>query len=238
MTLTHADFIERAMETHGPRYDYSSSRYVHNKEKLVIICKIHGPFVQIPSGHMRGKGCPKCGGTSKLSTDEFIKAAQMLHCGRYNYDLSDYVNAATKVKIGCKVHGIFEQRPNRHLAGEGCPKCSMSKGELKIKDCLEKLGVSHQQQVKFDSCRNKRSLPFDFMVEGRSLIEYHGEQHYELVSFSQNPVRAKMKFQQTQRHDEIKKNWCLENNIPLLIVPYWETDVSVVVKAFVVGGHK
>jgi len=33
------------------------------------------------------------------------------------------LNSATKIIIGCKQHGNFEQTPNSHLKGQGCPKC-------------------------------------------------------------------------------------------------------------------
>ncbi len=53
------DFIERAKEVHGDRYDYSKT--VHTgQDKVVIICKAHGEFVQSPPNHLNGSGCPEC----------------------------------------------------------------------------------------------------------------------------------------------------------------------------------
>ena len=58
--VTTEDFIERAREVHGDKYDYSLSEYTGNNNKLIIICPKHGPFEQIPHNHLRGHGCSRC----------------------------------------------------------------------------------------------------------------------------------------------------------------------------------
>ena len=58
--LTTEEFIAKAKAVHGDRYAYSKVKYVDNKTKVCIICKIHGEFMQPPSMHMRGHGCAKC----------------------------------------------------------------------------------------------------------------------------------------------------------------------------------
>ena len=58
--LNTETFIERAIKIHGNRYDYSKVNYIHNKTKLLIICKTHGEFLQNSCEHLKGKGCPKC----------------------------------------------------------------------------------------------------------------------------------------------------------------------------------
>jgi Zn finger protein HypA/HybF involved in hydrogenase expression len=68
----------------------------------------------------------------KVTTDEFIKKAQMIHQNpdgtpKYNYDNTIYDNAISKVEIICPKHGSFFQTPNNHLSGQGCPKCGGNK---------------------------------------------------------------------------------------------------------------
>lgn len=53
-------FIENCKKIHGNRYDYSKVDYTHNNTKVTIICHKHGEFKQRPSGHLQGKGCPRC----------------------------------------------------------------------------------------------------------------------------------------------------------------------------------
>ena len=63
-----ADFVKRAIDKHGNKYDYSKAEYKGNTEKVCIICPEHGEFWQQASSHLKGAGCPKCGfiiGSSK-----------------------------------------------------------------------------------------------------------------------------------------------------------------------------
>ena len=121
---TTKEFILEAKEIHGDKYDYSLVNYVNNSTPIKIICKEHGVFEQIPYNHLNGKGCKYCGGTAKMDTNLFIIKAKEIHGDKYDYSLVNYVNSATKVKIICKEHGIFEQTPNNHISkGYGCFKC-------------------------------------------------------------------------------------------------------------------
>lgn len=58
---TVLDFIAKAKEVHGDRYDYSKVNYVRSKDDVEIICKKHGSFYQKPNNHLMGHGCPCCG---------------------------------------------------------------------------------------------------------------------------------------------------------------------------------
>jgi hypothetical protein len=59
----------------------------------------------------------------RSNTDDFIKKAISAHGELYEYDLVDYVNNTTHIKIRCKTHGVFRQTPAAHLNGKGCPTC-------------------------------------------------------------------------------------------------------------------
>jgi len=121
--LTKEEFIKRAKLIHGDKYDYSLVEYKNNRTKVKIICPIHGVFEQRPYSHYKGCKCQKCVNNKKKSTEQFIIDAYCKHGDRYNYKLVDYKNNKTKVKIICPIHGVFEQRPNDHLNGQGCSKC-------------------------------------------------------------------------------------------------------------------
>ena len=123
--LTKEQFILRAREVHGWKYDYSKVEYVNSRTKVCIICPEHGEFWQTPIGHIHGgHGCQKCYGNYKHTTDEFIKQACKIHGDRYDYSKAEYINNHTEVCIICKEHGEFWQKPNSHLLGEGCRICS------------------------------------------------------------------------------------------------------------------
>jgi hypothetical protein len=61
---------------------------------------------------------------AKLTTEEFIVRAKAVHGNKYDYSKVEYVNNSTPVVIICPKHGVFEQRPNNHYYGNGCPKCA------------------------------------------------------------------------------------------------------------------
>ncbi|AFB83887.1 endonuclease [Vibrio phage pVp-1] len=118
-------FLLRAKEKHGSRYDYSLVEDVSNsKNRVDIICPDHGVFTQVASKHCTGRGCPKCGGSQRLSTKDFILKAVQVHADKYSYNNVVYKNNNTKVHISCPVHGDFLQTPAMHLTGQGCPKCA------------------------------------------------------------------------------------------------------------------
>jgi len=120
---TTESFIETAQAMHGDRYDYSLVAYSMNKAHVTIICSDHGPFSQIAAVHLRGNGCPECGGNQKYSTESFIKKAQALRGDRYDYSQVDYSGAHAPVTIICPDHGPFMQSPTNHFAGKGCAEC-------------------------------------------------------------------------------------------------------------------
>ena len=125
--LTVENFIKKAIKTHGDKYDYSKVIYINTLAKVKIKCIKHNYiFEQTPKHHLKGQGCPLCGKEAQLSSKEaFIKKAIKTHGDKYDYSKVNYKNALTKIKIRCIKHNyIFEQTPNKHLIGKGCPKCA------------------------------------------------------------------------------------------------------------------
>jgi hypothetical protein len=124
---TQSDFIRKAQKVHGNRYDYSTVRYVNNEIKVTIICPEHGPFEQTPYSHTcYSNGCPSCATNNRRKTkDEFVREANKIHKGAYDYSSVVYSNIHSHVTIVCSEHGPFEQTPTNHLHQQaGCPRCA------------------------------------------------------------------------------------------------------------------
>ena len=122
-------FKKEANEVHKGQYLYDKMIYVKNNIPVTITCPIHGDFLQTPSNHLMGKGCPECArkkkGERKLDTIEtFIEKAEKVHGEKYAYNKGIYVNSTTKICITCPEHGDFWQTPSNHLSGKGCPECA------------------------------------------------------------------------------------------------------------------
>lgn len=122
------EFILKAKNIHGDRYDYSKVDYIGNKDKVIIICSEHGEFHQKPNGHLLGWGCIRCGhntstNATRSNTEEFTLKARSIHGDRYDYSKVDYINSLTKITIICTTHSEFTQLPGDHLFGHGCKRC-------------------------------------------------------------------------------------------------------------------
>lgn len=128
LRLTTAEFIRRAREIHGNRYDYGSVVYSNQRSKVEIVCPDHGGWWQAPSNHLAGKGCPSCASNKKLDTHGFIEKAREVHGGVYSYEQVSYERSSRPVTIVCPSHGPFQQTPNNHLLGNGCPQCGSLRG--------------------------------------------------------------------------------------------------------------
>ena len=184
-------------------------------------------FEQRPTSHLHDKkGCNKC---RTNSTEKFVKKANEVHNGRYDYSQALYKHLKNKIKIICPVHGMFEQIPDNHLQGKGCPLCHSSKGELAIKNHLDNSNITYTLQKLFDGCKGKiRKLPFDFYLPDHNLcIEFQGIQHYEPVHY----WGGEDVFKRNQLNDSIKRQFCISNNIKLLEIPYTKDPVEMLKNA-------
>lgn len=277
--LTNEEFIKKSKIIHNDKYDYSLVNYERNRDKVKIICKKHGIFEQNAAGHLRGLGCPKCGGKfsnkdkllkifktkhkdrykynldkdkylysdyidiecskhGKFSQkvmnhltgsgcqkcggkiynfDDFEKKSNDIHNNKYDYSLSDYKKFNIPVKIICKKHGVFEQKPTNHFSGSGCPICRESKGEIKVRKFLIENNIKFISQKKFIGCVYKNKLPFDFyLIDYNTCIEFNGRQHYEPVDC----FGGENEFDEIIKRDNIKREYCKLNNIKLVEINY------------------
>jgi len=119
-------FIVKSEILHSNVYDYSKVDFISPTEPVTITCKVHGDFEQRPKTHLGGLGCPLCSRESVLSNreEEFIRRSIEKHGDRYDYSEVVYEDVRIHVKVGCPSHGTFLQRPDIHMLGSKCPKCS------------------------------------------------------------------------------------------------------------------
>lgn len=84
----------------------------------------------------------------RLTSEEFITKASIIHVNKFDYSLVEYKNSQTKIKIICPVHGDFEQLPLDHLKGFGCGLCS--KRGVALSPDVMILRIQEQLGSKFD----------------------------------------------------------------------------------------
>ena len=87
------------------------------------------------------------------------------------------------------------------------------------KKYLEKNNILFEQEKWFSDCRDVKPLPFDFYLpDYNTIIEFDGEQHYKQGHFTHSHLSY------TQAHDVIKNEYCKNNNIRLIRIPYWNIN--------------
>jgi hypothetical protein len=120
------------------------------KDKIKIICPIHGEFEQTLGTHLNGNGCKKCVlDKLKLGKDEFIRRAKSKFGDRYDYSKVEYVNNVTKVIITCKKHGDFETTPANHLNGLNCKYCNYDSYRMSLEEFIEKANKIHDYRYNY-----------------------------------------------------------------------------------------
>ena len=121
--MTKEEFLIRAKEVHGEKYNYSKVVLNGCEKEVEIICPKHGTFWQTPYHHTKnGSGCPKCK-ASKLEQELIL----LLDKEKINYihqwknqeildNLSvDFYIPSKKIVIECQ--GIQHFKPIEHFGG-------------------------------------------------------------------------------------------------------------------------
>ncbi len=103
----------------------------------------------------------------RLTTDKFISRARRVHGNKYDYALVEYSGSYIPVKIICREHGEFEQKPNNHLDGAGCKTCGRLAG-----------------------ANARRSNTEQFIAKAKRV---HGDKYdYSLVSYQRHELPVKI----------------------------------------------
>ena len=147
---TTPTFIEEVRALHGDKYDYSEVEYINTHTPVKIMCKQCGVvFLQEPSSHLTGHGCPKCSKRQthkRVNQEMFIAKARAVHGDKYDYSKTDYQNMGSKVLIVCPRHGEFWQRAQSHILGNGCPECKREKHLERIASLMENIKAEEQKR--------------------------------------------------------------------------------------------
>ena len=113
-------------EVHGDKYDYSLINYTSIRDKVKIICSIHGVFEQSPDSHKRGFGCSKCGYSKNMPTEEYA----LSQLKENNFDNSREFNILTfdgnksKVEVTCQIGHKYTTNIYRRLKEKySCSEC-------------------------------------------------------------------------------------------------------------------
>ena len=184
--------------------------------------------------------CIKCGNTT-LKTSSFLKQKHKFCDNCRSNDISNqrFGNLIAIQRIGSNHnrHSLWKCKCDcgndiivtyGHLInGDTKPcGCIKSQGESKIKNILLQNDIIYESQKTFEDCRfpdTNMLARFDFYLpEYNVLIEYDGQQHYNYTNSGWN---TEENFLKTQNRDKYKNEWCKNNNIKLIRIPYTDFNI-------------
>lgn len=231
-------------------YNISIDHFINGQTSNLIGQRFGRLIVEkkVPSKSNRARWLCKCDcGQYKEVDGNHLKRNEILSCGCYhkeivaNYNTNQKLVDLTNQKFGkltvlyrgdnigeqptwiCRcdcgtiTHPIMGTNLRRGIT-KSCG-CLVSQGELKIRELFNQYNIKFKSQVSFKDCHYKDMLRFDFGVYDddnklKYLIEYQGVQHYQEVEWTRDTLKDR------QLRDNIKVEYCKNNNIPLLIIPY------------------
>lgn len=180
--MTAEEFIQKAIQVHGDKYDYSLVVYVNDNIKVWIICSIHGEFLQKPGNHTRRKaGCPACGvssGAEKriLDLETFIYRSELFHGkGTQDYSMTVLKGLSYEVKVRCIKHNKpYKQIGSVHLHSVGCPTCKQRGFSEASFGWLSYCLIEYQQRYKLPNIimRTARSQEGEYKIPNS---RYHAD---------------------------------------------------------------
>lgn len=224
--------VKKAFEERG--YQLLETEYINAQTKMAYICSKHqdeGVQTIIYNSLQQGHGCRYCGQEKVNDALKYTFEDVKRDFEAKGYELLEtkYVDCHTKMAYICPKHrdrGVQYIRYYALRQGRGCKYCNESKGELRIAKFLDLNNIQYTREQKFEDCKYKKPLPFDFYLPQLNvIIEFDGEQHFRPVNFNGiSNDKAKELFQKTQHRDNIKDLYCLKKEIHLIRIPYWDID--------------
>ena len=239
-TKTTDKFKKEVLELVGTDYEVLTE-YISAKDDIMIrhICGYEFPKTPdsfLGHGDRRGARCPKCEGLIRNKTTDYFKEEVFNLVGNEYEVLGEYITSDTLILMKHSLCGReYDVTPNSFLYGRRCPVCNESKGEQKIRYYFENNNINFTPQFIYGDLLSDKGNPlkFDFAIfydklkiNLKYLIEYDGEFHYEVIKLCKNESIevAEERLKKQQYHDRLKNEYCENNNIKLIRIPYWEFD--------------
>lgn len=211
--MSKDEIIEKSKKIWKDEYEILS-KDINYSEKSKFRHKVCGyEYDQMVYSHLLGSGCPKCAGNAKHTKQSVQEKSNLIHNYEYKI-LSDPIGSKSKLRIlHLSCGNEFSQVLSDHLSGCGCINCATSKGEKKIEKILKDLRIDFIKQKTFEGCRFKNRLKFDFYIpEKNTCIEFDGEHHFKSIRY----FGGKKAFEMQKIKDQIKNDFCKNNNIKLI----------------------
>lgn len=230
--------INQYVVEHGNGDLLLSNEYEHYDIKLEFLCHRCGKsWFSTFNNFKIGSRCPACSRKDANEKLVYSSANESYNYGsEYAYLLEEWdwdlnivdpysISPGSEIRVNwiCSKcgHKWVAKACKRSKENTGCPKCKSSKGEKKLLKFFIDNNIKNEPQYRDFSCRDKYPLPFDYAVwinDVLVLIEYQGILHFKKSDY----FGGDEKFEDRKRKDKIKREYCKNNNIKLIEIPYWD----------------
>jgi hypothetical protein len=162
----------------------------------------------------------------QLTRTEFIKKAKAFHGTRYTYAKTAYTTNKAKVKIGCRTHGIFEQRAAEHLIGCGCPKCAeIHTTSIDERAWLDTKRIAKRNRQIRLTVKGKRLTVDAYIPRSKTIYEFYGDMWHGnptvYAATEENPVSG-VPFGDLYQATIARERFLKRNGYK--VVSIWEND--------------
>jgi signal peptidase I len=149
--LSQEEYLEKAVNTHGDKYDLSCVEFKNMRSEITVKCRIHGIFHKNAKSFIYGYECNKCSG-KEMSFEDFMIRAKSIHENKYTYDKDSFRSTSKAITIKCPEHGEFRQIVAGHLVGRGCPNCAKNK-KIDTEEFIKRSKKLHGDKYRYDLVR-------------------------------------------------------------------------------------
>lgn len=180
MKYTLGDFLKKAKQVHGDKYDYSKVEYVNSKTKICIICPIHGEFWQRPNDHLNGHGCPNCVNSvleNKVRNELINNSIEFKQYQKFKWMINENTNYPysvdfylPKYNIAIECQGVQHFKPIKFFGGFKSLKYTITKDADKKRLCNNNgIKLLYFLDEKYNSFLEKDDI---FFNDTKNLIKY------------------------------------------------------------------
>lgn len=220
-----------------------SENYIDSHSKINLLCgKCKSPYFIRYSNYKEGHRCFNCThkqiwnyhANRNITNISNLKTCFPELLCEWDYELNSKLPEQYSLYSNYSVYWICKKCgykyksviANRTKGGNGCPLCRETKIEKKVKIILKSNNILFNFQKSFLDCMYKKRLRFDFYLFLHNiLIETQGRQHYVPIDFAgKGSEWANIEFEKNQIRDQIKRDYCKNNGIKLIEIPYWDYD--------------
>lgn len=223
--LTTEEFQNRLNKIYGNQFTVLSE-YVNNETKIDILCNKCNNVIQKKPVKMTGsckEGCYICSGKNRYKTKELLQKEVNEKFPNTYEIIGEYVKSRQPLTVKrLKCGHIYDVSPDNLLRGKGCPCCGLRQSHYMdiVESFLDNNNIEYEKEKRFDDCKYIRVLPFDYYLPKYNMcIEVDGEFHYSdnNIYLNKNNMYEKIFIR-----DNIKTQYCKDNNIKLLRLPYFK----------------